>query len=132
MPRLTLEVGRRLERQSLFCTLATATCSLIPAPLMKMSSIEPTLSASIREKDYRGEFAAAYYDMALGIGHSQVTLSDGRKNYHGLVELQGSLGVVFWDAFSVGVGATIRTLGYPGETAAFSASPYVAAGIWFF
>lgn len=59
-------------------------------------------------------------------------MSDGRKNYHGLVEFQGSLGVVFWDTLSVGVGATIRTLGYPGETAAFSASPYITAGIWLF
>ena len=91
-----------------------------------------SIGISIREKDYRSEFAVPYYDMALGIGHSQVALSDGRKSYHGLVELQGSLGVVFWDTLSVGVGATIRTLGYPGETAAFSASPYITAGIWFF
>lgn len=85
---------------------------------------------SIRDKDYRSEFITAYYDIALGIGHSEIHLN-GEREDHYLAEVQGSLGVVFANQISLGLGASARALGYPGETAAFITNPYITVGIWF-
>jgi hypothetical protein len=89
-----------------------------------------SIGIGIRANDEAAEVIGGYFDFSLGIGHSEVILNGGRADHNALVEMQGSLGIIVWRRLSLGAGARMQVLGYPGETAAFSISPYLAAGIW--